>query len=221
MCSRLMMLIVLLIVTSALSQAQIFSRCGIKVGLNMSDITITDRHPADIGGVSQDVDYVQGATFNPAISLFVDPVRSERLDLEVELSWVRSGARRTTEIVYYNPPDFTTSTATNVTNELGLYYLRLGFNAEPKYSLGGVTVYATVGPTVNYLLSVTDLVATDDQLNRLLIGYTLGLGAVMPGVFNRDFFVEIKYGSDSKYFYKGYYAHFWNRTWLLNVGAEL
>ena len=215
------MLLFTMILSSSLSSAQVLSRWGIKVGLTMSNIAVTDRHPAAIGWTNEDIDYVHGQALNPAISVFADPVRLEWMDIEAELSYLRCGASQTTPITYFVPPDYSSAENTTVTNELGLYILQLGVHLEPKYNVGAVTVYSIAGPKMSFLLSVADIVATGSQLRRILPGYTLGAGLVAPGLFKTEIFAEVTRSVDAMYFYKGYYSNLWNSSWLFSIGTTL
>ncbi len=72
--------------------AQMWTRYGVKIGVGLSDIAITDRHLQLQGWTSEAVDYVHGGAINPAFSIFADAYCFESLNVELELTFLRAGA---------------------------------------------------------------------------------------------------------------------------------
>jgi hypothetical protein len=215
------LMLLAMIVATALAQAQLVSSVGLKAGVAISNIRLTDVTPVRTGGQSFTLDYMQENVVSPSISLFANFLHEKHLGLQAELTYLRKGASRTIElpITTAQYPDGT-GQVVKVTTDYSLHYLGFAFVAQPKLPLGDeVTLYAHLGPTANYLLDVSNW-AWLEQFNRFQWGYTLGLGADVAQLFNGDIFLEIRYAGDFSPVYDHPDAKFWNRSWIVCLGTS-
>jgi hypothetical protein len=210
------------ILTGAGAHAQLVSSVGLKAGVAISSIRLTDVSPVDMGGGHlYTLDYMQDNVVSPAISVFANFLHEKHLGLQAELTYLRKGASHTIEIPVTTAqyPDGT-GEARKVTSEYNLHYLGFAFAAQPKLPLGDdVTLYAHLGPTANYLLDVSNW-AWLEYFNRFQLGYTLGLGTEVAHLFTGNIFLELRYAADFSPVCDHPDAKFWNRSWTVCLGTS-
>jgi len=213
--------LMLAFVTSTLVHGQIIQDFGIKVGASISNFRITDARPIVIGNQTFYIDYIQDDVVNPSISCFADLLKSDHLNLQAEISYMRKGASKTSELLVTSPENPEgNGEKVSVTNEIGLQYVGLALIAQPRQSLGDAQVYGQVGSTLNYLLSSSQLTIFSDHWNNFQVGYLIGLGVDPSQILHASVFVEVRYNADFGYFYQSS-AKFWNRSWMFCVGTRL
>jgi hypothetical protein len=209
-------------VATALAHAQLVSGVGLKAGVAISNIRLTDVSPVDMGGGHlYTLDYMQENVVSPAVSLFANFLHEKHLGLQAELTYLRKGASHTMEVSVTTTqyPDGT-GEVLKVTSEYNLHYLGFAFTAQPKLPLGDeVTLYAHLGPTANYLLDVSNW-AWLEYFNRFQLGYTLGLGTEVAHLFTGNIFLELRYAGDFSPVYDHPDAKFWNQSWIVSLGTS-
>ncbi len=211
-----------IILSTALAPAQFLSSVGLKGGIAVSNIRLTDVNPVNVGGQFYTLDYMQENVVSPAISLYANFLHEEHFTLQAELTYLRKGASRTTEVPITTAqyPDGT-GQMVKITTDYSLHYLGFALAAQPRLPLGEeVALYGYVGPTANYLLDVSNW-SWLDQFNRFQLGYTLGLGAEVAHVFTGNIFIELRYAGDFSPVYDHPDAKFWNRSWTVSLGTSL
>jgi hypothetical protein len=208
------------------AQAQFIKSFGIKSGIAISDIHVTDlSHPGSALGLYYVGNYPPDNVLSPTVSLFANFLHEEHLGLQAELTYLHKGASRTMEIPITTAqyPDGT-GEAYKVTTEFNFHYLALALAAQPRVSVGDAAFYAHIGPTANYLLEVANY-GWLEQFTRLQLGYTLGLGIDLGRLFDGDLFLEVRYAGDFSPFYEsasGVFEHvkLWNRSWTVCLGTS-
>jgi hypothetical protein len=192
--------------------AQIIDSYGLKASFVYSQFSITDR--------IENIEYIEGLSFHPSMGVFVRTFNTESFDLETELLFLQKGASK----VY----QYTVATADNldgsgkvetITSEIDINYLQLGINVQPNMQLGEMNVYATIGPSINYLLSVKNFIA-DEDVKKITFGYNAGLGARFDKIIHMPLFLELKYCGDLASFYSRS-GKYWNNVFLINLGVNL
>ena len=204
-------------ITSSVVSAQFISYYGLKISLNSSSISVTDKKSSSYYDPS---DYYDGNSINPSIGFFLNSSLSEFLFVEVELSYIPKGSRKTTEYLITtieNPEG--DGTKTDYTTGTDLRYLELGINIKPTIKLGKVPTYLIVGASTNYTLNAIDI--PQYKLEELLFSYKIGFGCNLKEIMNVPLFIETKYIGDFSYFYKSEYGKLWNKVFQITVGLNL
>ncbi len=201
------------------AQAQFLKSVGIKAGVAVSNIRLTDVKPIGIGFYSYSTEYFNGSVVSPSVSLFGDFFNEDSFSIQAELTYLRKGASHAMALPVTTAqyPDGT-GEVVNVTSEFSLHYLELALAAKPKLSLGDVALYGYVGPTAGYLLAVSNY-SWLERYNRFQLGYTIGLGVDAGRVFNGNMFIELRYAGDFSPFLDQSDAKLWNGTWSACVGT--
>ncbi len=209
------------ILAGAVAQAQFVSSVGLKAGVAVSNIRLTDVKPIYIGEYVYALDYLQDNVVSPTISLYANFLHEEHFGLQAELTYLRKGASHTMEVPLTNSiyPDGTGETV-KITSEYSLHYLTFALAAQPRLPLGDeVALYGYVGPTANYLLDVSNW-AWLERFNRFQLGYTLGLGTELAHLWTGNIFLEVRYAGDFSPVYDHTDAKFWNRSWTVCLGTS-
>ena len=195
-------LILATLLASTGAQGQFIKSVGFKGGVTISSFYTTGATPSDYAPFIYYYSeaYVEKLV-SPSVSLFATFLNEEHVALEADLTYLRKGAGRTYEFPTSGPagpfsPPFVLGGGHTYTEEASLQYLELALLVQPKVPLGGdMRLYAHIGPTATYLLTVTNFAALE-QLTRLRFGYTLGLGAELGRLFNSVVFLEARYAGD-------------------------
>jgi hypothetical protein len=200
-------------------EAQMINTYGLKISVVRSSFNITDKTPVIVGSHTYYIDYVDGPSIHPSIGVFVQNTTIQNLSIEAELLYIQKGASKTYELLVATAedPDGFTKKET-VTNKIDLDYLQFGINLQPKLQFGGFDIYASIGPSINYLLSPGPLVSEDSK--NIVLGYNLGIGITLENIVNAPIFVEAKYNGDLSSFYSSR-GKYWNRIILMNLGVNL
>ncbi|HUL43385.1 MAG TPA: outer membrane beta-barrel protein [Bacteroidota bacterium] len=202
------------------AESQIIRDFGIKAGVSISDIQVTYPGIIPVGYQTLSPEY-QDNVANPSVSCFADVFTSDYFDAQVELSYMRKGATRTSTSVLTTPDDPAGFGQTvSITNEIGLHYLGLALIAQPSQPLGDARLYTIVGPTFSYLLSSSGFAELPGQLNNFEVGYTAGIGFDPSKMVKANVFIEIRYEGELREFYDSG-AKFRNRSWLFCVGTMM
>ena len=221
--SNILSFAVLALLSPSAAHAQLFEDWGIKIGVTSSFIMHTNTtapNPWDPGTG------FMVHSVNPSITACVTILKFEYLNLESEVTYLRYGASQTLLSSYeiegrliVNEP---------FTIEIGLQYLQIAVNAQPKIQLGDLTTYAIVGLTGKHLLETTNLAylalqsypAGPNRVNDTQFGYNLGVGLDFRKLIAMDIFVEFTYSTDLRSFYELTNFKFWNRASMLVVGTR-
>jgi len=133
-------------------EGQIIDSYGLKASLVSSRFSITDR--------VENIDYIEGASFHPSIGIFARSRLTESFNVETEISYLQKGASKVLQYAVTTPdnPDGNGKTET-MTSTIDLNYLQFGVNVQPKIQLGKMITFVSVGPSINYLLSVDNFLA--------------------------------------------------------------
>ena len=214
-------LILSLGLAGTIAHAQFIKAVGLKAGVAISNIRLTDVTPINISGHLYYPAYDTGNVVSPSITLFAKFLDSEHLGLQADLTYLRKGAGQTTEMheTTINDP-VGGGTVHEYTWEENFQYLELAVALQPRLPLGDLALYAHLGPTASYLLSVNNFVSID-RMDRFEIGYTLGLGAELGHLLDSHLFVEARYAGDFSSFFEGDNAKLWNRSWIFVIGTTL
>jgi len=214
--------ILVLLLASTTTQAQFLKSVGIKGGVAVSNVRVTDVHPLAGGGANPYViEYMDENVVSPTVSLFADFLPGEYFGLQAELTYLRKGTSHTMSIPITTAqyPDGT-GEVVEVTTEFSLHYLGFALAAQPRLPLGeAVTLYGYGGPTASYLLAVSNLYWLE-RFDRFQLGYTLGLGAEVAHLSTGNIFLELRYAGDFTPFYDDTTAKFWNRSWMVSLGTS-
>lgn len=220
---RLLILAAIILLSPLLSHAQFIKSVGLKFGTSMSTLSFSDIAPANYFGSSISLALPKWKyVFNPSIGLYADILNSPEFALQTDLTFLRAGGRWTSQISYSTPsnPDGTGAVAT-YTSEISLQYLVFSVAAQPKLPVGDLVVYADVRPTLSYLLEVSNVLSFNDNVTRIQLGYSLGVGFDFTQILGRSVFLELCYAGDSRSFYDYGYAKLWSHSWRANIGTRL
>ena len=188
---NLFLLLACILLASAHVHSQLIKGVGIKGGVTISNIRMTE-----YGGSYDNV-------VNPCVSLFARFLDTEHFALQTDLFYLRKGASVTFKVPE-NPWDV--ERTLDYTTEMGFQYLSLALAAQPRVSFESVALYAHLGPTANYMLTVHDF-GSLDAFKRFQLGYTVGLGVDFARLFTSHLFIEVQYTGDFQSFYEGFYYH--------------
>jgi len=193
-------------------EGQIIDSYGLKASLVSSRFSITDR--------VENIDYIEGASFHPSIGIFARSRLTESFNVETEISYLQKGASKVLQYAVTTPdnPDGNGKTET-MTSTIDLNYLQFGVNVQPKIQLGKMITFVSVGPSINYLLSVDNFLAQED-VKSVTFGYNIGLGAAFDEIIHAPIFFEVKYCGDFSPFYSGS-GKYWNDVFLINIGVNI
>ena len=209
--------ILLLSLLPSIASAQDF---GIKVGVTRSTISLTDEKQSIAGDGY--LETVLGPAVSPMIGVFSDIISKPSFAIQASASYLHIGSSKTRTLNYWDqtdnfdaPPrhaDFTTT--------IGVQYLQLSVAFQPKYSLGGATVYISIEPSLNYAFSFTNFLLTQGNPS-LIPGMAGAVGVELARVDGRSITAELKYYHDLIAFYDVSYARMWNSYLSLDVGVQL
>jgi len=191
---------------------------GTKVSVSQSSFTIKDKTPVNSNGNLFYLDYVDGTSLHPSIGIFAKDSFVPNLTVEAELLYLQKGASKTyhSMVTTAENPDVLTEETNTV--EISLNYLQFGLNLQPTIQLGQLDLYATIGPSIDYLVSVTNL--PREGVKNVTLGYDLGIGTSLNRALHVPVFVEVKYSGDFSSVYSAA-GKYWNSVILLNVGVSL
>ena len=197
---------------------QSFAQDGIKFGFKVS-VTASNINYTDKSSIAQNRDFIDGNSFNPSIGLFAIFLKTNHLNLETEITYLRKATSETGEIKVVEPGDFdgTNPIKLHYTYEVSSQYIQIGINAQPKYQIGNINTYIIVGPTLDYLMKTT-VPYSGDELKRLQIGYNAGIGTNLSKAINKEITLELKYQGDLTPFFESNYKS-WNRVVMFSVGV--
>lgn len=202
---------------SCVVNAQIVYDYGLKVNLNSSSISVTDKKDYYI---IVPYDYYDGNSINPSLGLFLNAAFTENLILEAELAYIPKGSRNTMDLLITTPEDPDgDGTKTDYTTTIDLRYLELGLNIKPTVKLGKVPAYLIAGVSANYTLNAINV--AHNNLEEFLFSYKLGAGCNLKELINVPVFIEAKYIGDFSYFYNYSYGKLWNKVVQVSIGFNL
>jgi hypothetical protein len=200
-------------------KSQTVEKYGIKTSITLSNFNITDKRAVNLTGQPVYLDYTEGGSINPSIGIFAQLFLTDFVNAEMELSYLQKGAWESREItVYY--ADNTTGKMLSA-NENGFQYLQFAFNVQPKLKFGETMTYITVGPTINYLVRITNFVVEKNKIDDVQIGYNVGIGMSLSDLINSPLFLELKYAGDFSEFYSSGNGNYWNQVFLFSLGIDL
>ena len=190
----------IILLGSTTLQAQYLQKYGFKIGISISNIELTDVKPAYVDGQPRNLDFIEGYVVNPSLSIFADLLSFDYLDLQLDLTYLRKGASESYDVhVTTDDNPNGPGTLKTFTSECSLQYLDFAIIAQPKYCIGDFCIYAQLGTTANYLLTISNLAPLSD-VNRFQLGYIVGLGIDLSRLLNSQLFIEIRYSGDFNYF---------------------
>lgn len=204
-------------ITSFVASAQLISDYGLKISLNSSSITVTDKKN---NFYNVPFDNSNGNSINPSVGLFLNSSLDENLQIEVELSYIPKGSRKTIEYLITTPENpYGDGTKTDYTTSIDLRYLELGLNIKPTINLGKVPAYLIAGVSTNYTLNAVNI--AHYKLEEFLFSYKLGVGCKLKEITNVPIFIEAKYIGDFSYFYNNEFGKLWNKVIQVTLGLNL
>jgi hypothetical protein len=202
-----------------LSSTSLSQEYGIKIGVTNSNILITDKVYTSLGGVSPY--YSQGYSLNPSICIFANVVSSQIIDLQTNLSYVSIGSSQTNEYPYMEIDN----NGNNVekfekyTSDIVLRCIQFSIDAQPKLILRKTIFYATIGPSIIYLLKASNISMKGDN-KSFMFGASIGGGIDFNSLLGINVFLEAKYYHDFAPFYETPYAHLWNQYFAFSIGTK-
>jgi hypothetical protein len=205
------------------AHAQFFHDFGVRGGLTISRLEVSASRPAfGPDGIGYAYVFTDQPVINPAFGICATLFRSDIVDVQADLSYLRLGARRTETlfVTTAESPDGNGETA-SLTTEIGVQYLSLDLLAKPHLDVGGMELSIQVGPTLGYLVQSFDLAEYGGNLSRWQLGYRFGAGVDPGALIGTKIFLEVSYAADVKYFYDASIAKYSNRTWLVTIGTRL
>ena len=187
---------------------------GFKVNITGSNINYTDKSP-----FAENLNYVEGSSFNPSIGLFAIFLKTKYLNFEAEVTYLRKATSETGEAIRLEPGDIdgTNPIKVHYTYEIGSQYIQMGINAQPKYQIGDINAYVIIGPTLDYLIKTT-VPYSKDELKRLQIGYNIGFGTNLIKAINKAITLELKYQGEFTPFFESDFK-LWNRVVMFSIGV--
>ncbi len=206
-------ILILLSVLYSISNAQLLSDYGIKIGIVSSKLKIDSREmDTNLHSV------FDKSRLGPTMGLFVRYFDVNNFDLETELSYVQKGG--------IDKFDITTTTNLQGTGEYILHdihydYIQLRTSLRPKYSIDNIEIYGLVGLSLDYLLSVKNGILPRNKYSDFIWGYTLGFGLSFDNVLNHKISLEFMYDSDINAIYKSQHVQYTNHLLLLRTGFSL
>ena len=220
---RLLIALLVLTLIGTPGRAQFVKSVGIKIGTTFSNLTVSDITPVNIGGTAVVPAFPPYENvINPSIGVFADFLNLPVLNVQAEVSYSRGGGRFTYQIPYatVSNPDQVHGVAT-YTSEIATHYLILSLGVQPRASVGDFVVYADLRPTLSYLAGMSNLLWMTDEITKVQLGYSGGVGVDVSSAIGRSLFIEFSYQGDSRSFYNFGDGKLWNHSWKMSVGTSL
>lgn len=213
-------LLTMLIVTS--SYSQIIKDYGVKIGVTKSNYTVKNP-PTMIDGTERlVVEIPTGNLFSPFVSLFVNVMETNLLNIEIETAFITKGIRKKFDLYVFSPENPSgTSQKVDYFFEQTFKYLQFNVNGHLKYNIGSITTYLIAGPTADYLVETSGILLTEEQRKDFLIGYNLGIGVNLGKLFSQQIFVEAKFNGDFSKVTNQNSPEYWSKVWIFNIGTNL
>jgi len=218
MLTRTLIVLFLLLTFDSTVDAQLVHKYGIKGGASISNIRIPNR-----ASLFRSTPFIPNENVtNPFAGIFLQSDLLESVPIQMEVFYARMGASLTLTIpVTTEQSPETPEYYVDYITEIGLHYIVAGLTANPGISFGSTTVYARIGPTINYLVTMTNLAEFKNTTNRCLLGYQIGLGVQFDSVMEHSLLIELTHARNFDYFYKSYLGDYYNVSWFLTAGISI
>ena len=206
-------LLILISILYSVSNAQLISYYGIKIGMVSSKLKM------DYQGNSTNFNSVFDKNrLGPTMGLFIRYFEMSNFDLETELCYVQKGGTDKFDITTINNPK---GTGEYILLDIQFDFIQLRTALRPNYSINNIEIYGLAGLSIDYLLSVKNGILPRDKYSDFVWAYTLGFGLAYSKIFNHNISLEFAYDSDINEIYKNENDQYTNSLFLLKAGISL
>jgi len=205
-------LIIVFILLSDFSFSQIPFKWGINLGLTSSNQSF---HYTNTN-TSEEYDSRQGIEFG----VFGEFLNFSNLNLVGEISYIQKGTQNK-DIIVLRQADNPQGYEEMGHLDLRFDYLSLSTLAKGKYNLGWFTPFVFIGPSLNYLVDGNEQADFGlDKYNKLIIGYSAGLGTEFEIMSPFSIIMEVVYNQDITKAYKDDVGYIKNNSFGFLIGAK-
>lgn len=178
-------ILMLLILLPIFSNAQIITDYGIKIGLISSkavDIIVKNYY----------WDLYKDSRVSGSYGIFAQFLSSKYYRFEAELGYRQEGAE--------DKIPFTTSENPDGTGEFAIIdhaydFISLNLAFQPKYENDNICLFGIISPSLNYMIKNRDQVILNDNIEKLLFGYSFGLGFQPKNILEGNLFAEFRFNN--------------------------
>jgi hypothetical protein len=202
-------LVILISILYSVSNAQLISDYGLKIGIVSSNFKMDF--------------YKNNKNFNsafdksrlgPTMGLFVRYFEKSNFDVETELSYVQKGGTDKFEIITTNDPE---GTGEYLIFDIQFDYLQLKTSLRPNYLLNNFEIYGLFGASLDYLLAVKNGILPKNDYSDFIWGYVLGFGLTFNNLLDNKISLEVVYNSDFNEIYKSESVKYTNNLYLIRA----
>ncbi len=154
--------------------------------------------------------------YGGAFSIFVQFLKSDNMRFEFDLGYRQEGAEDKLPVTSVTHPE---GTGQFVIIDYVYDFLSLNLGIHPKYENDDVCIYGIISPSLNILLKFRDQLIMEDDVDKIIPGWNLGIGFQPKNLLNGNLFVELKFGSSfTKYVKSDFFETRFN-TIQLSIGS--
>lgn len=208
---RYKIVVVLFFANSLFLNAQIISNYGLKVG-------VVSSKAVDLSSKVYPWNLYQSSRVSGSFSFFTQFPISKYFRFEVELGYKQEGAEDKIPVTTTENPD---GTGQFVIIDHAYDFLSLNLSWQPKIETNDISLYGIISPSLNYLLKNRDQIILNDDINKLVLGYNVGLGFQPKNIINGKLFVEVKFGGSFSKYLKNYYFETKFNTLQFSIGSYI
>jgi len=189
--------------------AQFISDYGIKVG-------VVSSKAADLSAKAYYTNFYRNTRLSGSFGIFAQFFNSEYFRIETGLGYKQEGAEDKIPVTTAESPD---GNGQFIIIDHAYDFLSLNIALQPKYEDEDICLFASISPALNYMLKNRDQILLPGDLNKFVLGYTVGAGFQPKSILNGKIFLEISYGGSFSKYLKNEYIEAKFNTLQLSVGS--
>lgn len=204
-------LAILFVCVPFIVNAQFFSNYGLKIG-------VVSSKASDLSSKSYYSNLYQNSRISGSFSVFTQFLNSEYLRFEMELGYKQEGAEDKIPVTTAENPD---GNGQFIIIDHAYDFLSFNISLQPKYETKDICLFAIISPSLNYMLKNRDQILLSADINKLILGYNLGLGFQLKSILNGNLFFEVKYGGSFSEYLRNDYLEAKFNTLQFSIGCYI